>query len=94
MCSCGCGANSLCAPFLAPNAKSALVPGLDTAMVLMRQGRNHDTENSSGRGGVAAAVVTDRMLGFFDIRGILAIIAPIAVGLCAYMLWRMKQKQK
>jgi len=51
MCSCGCGANSLCAPFLAPNAKSALVPGLDTAMVLMRQGRNHDTENSSGRGG-------------------------------------------
>lgn len=48
----------------------------------------------AGAVGVAAAVVTDRMLGFFDIRGILAIIAPIAVGLCAYMLWRMKQKQK
>jgi hypothetical protein len=48
----------------------------------------------AGAVGVAAAVVTDRMLGFFDIRGILATIAAMAIGLCAYMLWRMKQKQK
>ncbi len=48
----------------------------------------------AGAVGVVAAVVTDRMLGFFDIRGILVTIAAVAVGVSAYMLWRMKQKQK
>jgi hypothetical protein len=48
----------------------------------------------AGAVGVAAAVVTDRMLGFFDISGILVTIAALAVGLSAYMLWRVKQKQK
>jgi hypothetical protein len=48
----------------------------------------------AGAVGVAAAVVTDRMLGFFDIRGILVTIAAMVVGLSAYMVWRMKQKQK
>jgi hypothetical protein len=48
----------------------------------------------AGAVGVAAAVVTDRMLGFFDISGILVTIAAMAVGLTAYMLLRMMQKQK
>ena len=48
----------------------------------------------AGAVAVAAAVVTDRVLGFFDIKYIFVTITAMAVGLGVYyMLWTMMRQK-